>query len=43
MPNLPAATDPVRMAGVLLGLQDETADILSVFATPEHRHGAIRP
>jgi len=30
MPNLPAATDPVRMAGVLLGLQDETADILSV-------------
>ena len=29
MPNLPSATDPVRMAGVLLGLQDEAAEILS--------------
>ncbi len=29
MPSLPSAADPVRMAGVLLGLQDETADILA--------------
>jgi len=28
MRGLPAATDPVRMAGLLLGLQDETSDIL---------------
>src|SRR5712692_8482635 len=28
MPNLPSATDPVRMAGVLLGLRDATAEIL---------------
>jgi hypothetical protein len=29
MPSLPSAGDPVRMAGVLLGLQDETANILA--------------
>jgi hypothetical protein len=29
MPGLPSATDPVRMAGLLLGLQDQTADILA--------------
>ncbi|HYR50696.1 MAG TPA: phosphotransferase [Candidatus Eisenbacteria bacterium] len=29
MPNLPSATDPVRMAGVLLGLQDEMELILN--------------
>ena len=29
MGGLAAATDPVRMAGLLLGLQDETAEILS--------------
>ncbi len=29
MPSLPSAADPVRMAGVLLGLQGETADILA--------------
>jgi hypothetical protein len=29
MPGLAAAGDPVRMAGVLLGLQDETAQILA--------------
>lgn len=29
MPNLPSASDPIRMTGVLLGLQDETAEILS--------------
>src|SRR6266567_5743655 len=28
MPNLPSATDPVRMAGVLLGSEDETSEIL---------------
>jgi hypothetical protein len=29
MPNLPSAADPVRMAGVLLGLQDRASDILA--------------
>ena len=29
MPNLPSATDPVRMVGVLLGLEDETHEILT--------------
>jgi phosphotransferase family enzyme len=29
MPNLPSAVDPVRMAGILLGLQDQTADTLT--------------
>ena len=29
MPNLPSAVDPMRMAGVLLGPQAETAEILS--------------
>ena len=29
MPNLPAATDPVRMASVLLGPQAETTDVLA--------------
>jgi len=29
MPSLPSATDPVQMAGVLLGLQDETPEIRS--------------
>ncbi|HVS48299.1 MAG TPA: phosphotransferase [Candidatus Dormibacteraeota bacterium] len=29
MPSLPSAADPVRRAGVLLGLQGETADILA--------------
>ena len=30
MPGLPAATDPVRMTGLLLGVQDQTADTLEV-------------
>jgi hypothetical protein len=29
MPGLPAATDPVRMTELLLGLQDQTTDILA--------------
>ncbi len=29
MPSLPSAADPVRMAGVLLGLPDQTPDILA--------------
>jgi hypothetical protein len=29
MPNLPSATDPIRMTGVLLGLQDHAPDILA--------------
>jgi hypothetical protein len=29
MPGLAVATDPIRMAGLLLGLQDETAEILA--------------
>jgi hypothetical protein len=29
MPNLPSAIDPVRMAGVLLGLQDHAAETLA--------------
>ena len=29
MPNLPSANDPVRMTGVLLGQQGETAEVLS--------------
>jgi hypothetical protein len=29
MPGLPAAADPVRVAGLLLGLQDQTEDILA--------------
>jgi hypothetical protein len=28
MPGLPAVTDPVRMTGLLLGVKDQTADIL---------------
>jgi hypothetical protein len=29
MPSLPSALDPVRMAGVLMGLQDQSAEILA--------------